>query len=82
MLFPRHSSSVPSSGLSSPHLSLRTSLPTLQVCVALPLDFASSSSSSSSAAGSSSPQPLPQQQVFAFLPLRSYGLKMVVQVSV
>jgi hypothetical protein len=31
--------------------------------------------------GSSSSGGLPQQQVFAFLPLRSYGLRLVVQVS-
>lgn len=41
-----------------------------ELCVALPLDYASTATLNS--------QP-PQQQVFAFLPLRSYGLRVVVQ---
>ena len=41
-----------------------------ELCVALPLDYAF---------GVQPSPPPPQQQVFAFLPLRSYGLRVVVQ---
>ncbi|GAX75620.1 hypothetical protein CEUSTIGMA_g3064.t1 [Chlamydomonas eustigma] len=65
-----------------------------QVCIALPLDYAAKSGAyptagtehSSRKSSSSRPSEavvqrsaLPQQQVYAFLPLRSYGLKLIVQ---
>ena len=55
-----------------------------QVCIALPLDHrhvppaVRDGVSGTSASAAPAPRP-PQQQVFAFLPLRSYGLRMVVQ---
>ncbi len=57
-----------------------------QVCIALPLDHAASGGgTAAAAAGPEAPGGVaglpPQQQVFAFLPLRSYGLRMVVQAS-
>ena len=61
----------------------------LKVCIALPLDYQSPVADETGRVGPSAsvahaaplaPRP-PQQQVFAFLPLRSYGLRLIVQVG-
>lgn len=59
-------------------------VPLTQLCVALPLDYLHTPASTATSASASALHPAPaaappQQQVFAFLPLRSYGLRFVVQ---